>query len=396
LLGTAVPLIALWRIRSFFLHTLGEYRIPDRVAAFGKIKKNLPALPSGCFSPALWPRDWLEEAGEHLKKKAPLLRQVVYLSGRDGFKTTESTLSAPLSTVTSCNSERWSLLTISHEVSHTILHSVLGCLLPAREDTKEGKRTFEEAVELYRGKRKPDNLLLLLRQYLLRAMDGLDAVAEFSLPITRPQNNSRSIDSDGLKDLIDRRLDEVEEMLVHAFDFIYFYGSDVRGYVTAIWKSWQSIPQLETKLHEYLLRTLSTVAIKHLGSDDACRRAHTDVRASLKNLSAVLGSRSYAAAALHILDQEWESKLEVELAARVLLSQLVPAFLQGVQSLSIVRRFSLHRRSPDTAFRDLSFVGGDIANPLEFIAECTRAQGDQYRSFWMLYRLAFDTHDDPV
>lgn len=99
LLGTAVPLIALWRIRSFLLRTLGEYRIPDRIAAFANITGAMPELRAGYFGKEIMNQDWLAAAGLHLKKrKSHLLRQVVYFSGRDGFKTTEATLSAPLST----------------------------------------------------------------------------------------------------------------------------------------------------------------------------------------------------------------------------------------------------------------------------------------------------------
>jgi len=399
LLGTAVPLIALRRIRSFLLETLGEYRIPDRVSAFAKVTADLPELPSGYFNKDIWEQDWLMAAGQFVKRRqSRLLRQVVYLSGRDGFKTTESTLSAPLSTITSCNSERWSLLTITHEVSHTILHSVLSTLLPSREDIKDGQFEIQHAVALYLGKRKPENLLMLLRQYLLRAIDGLDAVHEFSPLDKEPQDRLRSMDPDRLKDLIDRRLEEVEELLVHSFDFIYFYGSDIRRYIVSIWKSWQSIPQLDTKVREYLLRTLATAATKHLGDSDPCGRARKDVESCLKRVSAVLGPRSYATAGLAVLQKEWSSKLEIETAARVLVTQLVPAFLQGPEALAAVRHYfsKPSRRSSDSTFQDLAFVGDHISNPLEFIEQHTRAEADVHRSFWMLHRLAFEAIDTVV
>ena len=202
----------------------------------------------------------------------------------------------------------------------------------------------------------------------------------------------------GRREKIDRRLEEVEELLVHSFDFIYFYGSDIRRYIVSIWKSWQSIPQLDTKVREYLLRTLATAATKHLGDSDPCGRARKDVESCLKRVSAVLGPRSYATAGLAVLQKEWSSKLEIETAARVLVTQLVPAFLQGPEALAAVRHYfsKPSRRSSDSTFQDLAFVGDHISNPLEFIEQHTRAEADVHRSFWMLHRLAFEAIDTVV
>ena len=48
---------------------------------------------------------------------------------------------------------------------------------------------------------------------------------------------------------------EVEETLVHIFDFQYFYGKDVGAYVSEIWASWGTVPTVATCIHEYVVRT---------------------------------------------------------------------------------------------------------------------------------------------
>jgi hypothetical protein len=369
--------------------TLGEYRIPDRVEAFSKIVLGLPKLYPEYFSQEVIDTDWLRTAGKNREKAAsPLVRQIVYLSGRDGFKATESTLSAPLSTVTCCNCDRWSLLTITHEVSHPIVHSVLSTLLPRREGDTRSLRELHESIELYVGSRKPENLLLVLRQFLLRAMAGLD-VADSLDPNNPLSQEPPRLDIAALKDLIDRRHEEVEELMVHAFDFIYFFGSEVARYVPAIWKSWQSIPHLETRIRQYVLRTLATIATKFLSGPDPAKRAKEDFEVSLAGTARKLGRGSYASAALRLLADDWKS-IQIELAARILITQIVLAFLQGPEALAEVRRKGRPRHRGDPVSRDLLFSGDPILNPLDFIECETGDRVDIHRSFWMLQRLAFD------
>jgi hypothetical protein len=386
LLGAAIPLLALWQVRAFLTRTLGEYRIPDRVAGFSKITEGLPNLYSEYFSQDIIDTDWLSAAAKNLNKAAsPLVRQIVYLSGRDGFKATESTLSAPLSTVTCCNCERWSLLTITHEVSHPIVHSVLSTLLPRRESDARSLRELKESVELYVGDRKPNNLLLVLRQFLLRAMGGLDVADRLDphkLAVLEPPR----LDDVSLRDLIDRRHEEVEELMVHAFDFIYFYGSDVGRYVPAIWRSWQSIPHLETRIRQYVLRTLATIATKFLTGPDPAKRAKESFESCLAGTAKKLGRGSYASAALKLLADDWKG-IQIELAARILITQIVLGFLQGPEALEEVRRKGRPSRRKAA---DLLFSGESIRNPLDFIESETGDTVDIHRSFWMLQRLAFD------
>jgi hypothetical protein len=174
--------------------------------------------------------------------------------------------------------------------------------------------------------------------------------------------------------------------MVHTFDFIYFYGSDVTRYVPSIWRSWQSIPHLETRIRQYVLRTLATIATKFLGGPDAAKRAKESFESSLAGTAKKLGRGSYASAALKLLADDWQS-IQIELAARILITQIVLGFLQGPEALEEVRRKG---RPSRRKVGNLFFSGESIRNPLDFIESETGDTVDAHRSFWMLQRLAFD------
>ena len=66
----------------------------------------------------------------------------------------------------------------------------------------------------------------------------------------------------------DRHADNIEELLVHVFDFYHFYGSDSETYCTFVWLSWAVLPSIEQKFEEYVVRTLVALGVKYLGRDD--------------------------------------------------------------------------------------------------------------------------------
>jgi hypothetical protein len=153
LLGTGTANIALANARRFLTRTLGRARIPERVAAYREIQRDIPKLIRLPYNDKAWTENWIDKVAL-ASSQAPLFPQITYFSGRDGFKTTETTLSAPLSAITSCSSSRWSLLTITHEASHTIISGVLSVILPSFKNATE----LQTATEIVNGA-APANLL---------------------------------------------------------------------------------------------------------------------------------------------------------------------------------------------------------------------------------------------
>jgi hypothetical protein len=215
LLGIGVATIGLWRLNKFLEHTLGSARLPARVAAFRNIKNStsFKTLPSG--DPA-WTVDYLELAriSPLDQNGAGIIPLLTYFSGREGFNSTESTISAPLATVSACNSLRWSLLTITHEISHILVNAMALKLYPNLHSDED----IEAALHLLKT-HQPTSLLEEVRLLLLLTIMGIDAVHS-------RQYQSISFDKEVLITVIEHWQREVEEILVHTFDFLWFYGRE--------------------------------------------------------------------------------------------------------------------------------------------------------------------------
>lgn len=379
LLGTGVANLAVTKIRRFITMRLGEARIPDQVKLLEKITdKTLinEVLNDG----KLWSGPFLQRLPEMVGRK-PLLKSlppiaplIPYLSGRDGFHTTQVSLSAPLNILTSCSSLRWSLLTITHEMSHRVIDEVLGYILPDPTLPAE----LSEATELVNETKEPANLLSALQFKMLLAMAELN---ETNRLVSFPNE----VKPKDIEALMATRREEVEEIMVHVFDFLYFYGADPEVYVPAIWRSWDAIPSLHRRLPSYVLRTACATYAKFWTSSRATQDAIAAVKAGLQDVAKQQGSR-FIKEAIEYLTKNADA-LKTEIAHRQTLVGIVRTFLQSPEIVQSVRGQAEKASSSREGF----FDGMPIENPLRFIESYTAARASRSKSMWMLTRLAFDT-----
>jgi hypothetical protein len=380
LLGTGVANLALVRIRRFITQSLGEARIPDQVDLLRNVTR--PELMEQVLNDgAIWDGPWLHRLPDvigrnpllaHIEPLAPL---ITYLSGRDGFHTTQMSLSAPLNILTSSSSLRWSLLTITHEMSHRVIDEVLSYILPKPSDKDELSR----AVAILNEKQKPQNLLECLQFRILYGIAALNAAA----PQIAPEE---TVTERHLVDLMGVRREEIEEIMVHVFDFIYFYGADPKRYVPAIWRSWDAIPSLHRRLPAYLLRTLCAVLAKTWASPTAAQEAADAVASGLEDILRTDKNTAFIQDAMDYLKRERKNLLG-SLRRRRILVGVVRTFLQSPEIVQEVRGQSVKVDKQE----ELTFDATPIENPLRFIEAHTSSQASVEKSFWLLSRLAFDT-----
>ena len=381
LLGTGIANLALMKIRRFVTNTLGEARIPEQIDLLREVTD--PALLRSVLDDGpIWNTPWLQKLPEVLARK-PLLKNVeplapliTYLSGRDGYHTTQSSLSAPLNVLSSCSSSRWSLLTITHEMSHRVIDGALGYILPNPQSARE----LERAAALLNNE-PPETLLECLEFKILHTMAEMNAAtALIDLPDSVSERN--------IVDLFGTRREEVEEIMVHVFDFIYFYGGDPELYVPAIWRSWDAIPSLHRRLPNYVLRTLCAVLSRYWASQKATQDTVAAVIAGMEQVARKDKQNAYIQHSLEYLRDEKEALQEQLWLARPLVG-MVRTFFQSPIILQKVRG----QAGKVDAFRGLVFDGSGIENPLRFIETHTSTKTSALKSFWILTRLAFDAID---
>jgi len=195
---------------------------------------------------------------------------ITYFSGRDGFKNTFLTTSAPLMCVSGANCVRWNLGTISHELSHRIISGKLERLFKSvRRRCKEinGFDEFQSHLRSHpstKGEYSENLLIIFLANRVHEQEFG------------RPKSEIKKDISELVTSATRQNSRYIEEMLVHIFDFYHFYGADADNYVEYVWQSWAVQPSIQDKMDEYILRTVVALSIARFEHEDFHERALGD------------------------------------------------------------------------------------------------------------------------
>lgn len=192
-------------------------------------------------------------------------------------------------------------------------------------------------------------------------------------------------------EIVGRWRGEVEEIMVHMFDFLFFYGQKIDVYIEAIWRSWDTIPHLNSKINQYVIRTLCVAASRHLDVPNTFKSAREDTVRALTIVAAGLRPNSYVNSALrHLKDDCLDSSdAAKEVQVRLALVAIVKTFLHSPRLLQDVRGQSGDSRRASGGSQ-LKFTGERVENPLRFIEGASSRDADAAKSLWTLQKLAFD------
>ncbi|MER9730887.1 hypothetical protein [Mesorhizobium sp. M0217] len=390
LLGTGSANIALANLVDSIQQVLGEARLPERLGLLEGKTSDVPSKIELVTDSSLLDFDIMSMTGHDVISSSPIVPLVTYFSGRDGFSSRLATLSAPLATLAECNSFRSNLLTVTHEISHIFVQSALSFLGPSLN---------EEDMNLARTVAKPHfqaaNHLEAARQLLVEAVIAME--------LARTDLQSDQVDNK-LPELFERWRDEMQEILVHAFDFLYFHQGDPTFYVTSIWHSWCAIPGISNRVPEYLMRTLCTVAATLLtgSSKGLFQAALASTKALLSDITPNIDpSSNYVEQALRLIDridrdQSNFKQMEKDFFARLYLVRLVKIYL--FSELLAARLFSDPYARPSGTGdekRKLSYNTAPLGNALIFLKDQLKENPSEAESLWVLHCLAFDLRRVP-
>ncbi len=187
MLGVGVASLAFRNVCAFVDQQLGNARIGERFAALKDVTANFDLLldfPPDC--------DYLDSVTiSESDKVVPIL---AYFSARDGYRSTEWAVSAPLAAVSACNSRRWSLLTVTHEFSHVAVRSILAELYPDfMQPTK-----MNECIDLL-SEVSPKTVFMQIRKLMIISIIAMDNAA-----VGRPMGQSVDVVQSTLKALLQR------------------------------------------------------------------------------------------------------------------------------------------------------------------------------------------------
>lgn len=399
LLGTGSANIAISRLATHIRRTLGEARIPERLAAMETRLDKVPSFDDTSTKPEFLRSDHLaqQELKNGTAKPLPL---ITYFSGRDGFSSHIYTLSAPLTTIAECNSLRSSLLTITHELSHIQIRGVLSVVYPNIDDDKHIALAAKILTPKYQGK----NWLEAAKQLVLEGIVSLE----------QDWNGTVQLDSNELGDpaatrqMLRRWRREAQEILVHAFDFLYFYSAKSDVYISSIWHSWCAIPGIADRVPEYVIRTLCATGSEHLHITDseerlnAIRAEALDQFRKVKNAGG-LPNGDYVDQAIEQLEHGWMPNngtpgIRSRLRAGLLLTRFVRAFLFSETFAAKIYSdpyiASARVKESGYAKKRNQYDLVPIGNPLRFLSENIKESPSETDSLWVLHNLAFNSAAD--
>lgn len=381
LLGIGIASLALMRIRRFIDEAFTRTRITDLLEALHKLPAHsTPLLQSLSSTDEFWERDHLFGSGstvghtaihQETKRYLPLL---TFFSGRDGFRSTEFSLSAPLEAVSSCNSAPWTMQTLTHEVSHILVESVLATIVP-RPDDMEG---ISSVIRSLQPTHAPTNLFDQLRAFVCFGIWLLKSPDQTILQETLNESE--------LAKCMISTWSELREILTHIFDFLYFYKKNGQSYIRAVWVGWDVIPNIQHRIPDYLVRCLCALHANNLrrGKDGL----QITVDQLLEYLEAAMeefSSATYIPRAIFELKNRRSYYLK-RLEKGAVLVKFVRYFLYSPTIERTLVREPVGMENDDR----MTFTTKRIANPLRFL-EMTSAEkkGEAQRSAWMLTQLAF-------
>jgi hypothetical protein len=288
---------------------------------------------------------------------------------------------------------QWSLTTFTHEVSHIIIHNILFYIYPRLSNSAE----VNDVRLLVETKRAPSNLLEEIQRYVLLAIIGM-----YTIRLKRFQ-----LTNDTLIELLQQSFNEVEEILVHVFDYIYFYGMSPSKYIRGIWASWGTIPNINTRVHEYVTRTICAVLAGNLrrsipeegiSAEDISKE---QVLNGLKELKEEGASGTYVSYAIDYIERSWDSEIREAVQTRRHLVKVVRTFLFSEQAAHSLRQeVSIRGKTGEKEGYGLKkgrLEESYIMNPLRFIEFYTDAKHPSSSdSAWIYYILAFCIENDEL
>ncbi|HEY5723179.1 MAG TPA: hypothetical protein VIT45_12735 [Allosphingosinicella sp.] len=335
---------------------------------------------------------------------------ITYFSGRDGFTNNALTVSAPLPSVSGCDSYKWNLGTITHELSHRVVSGKL-------------QNIFRDLLERFalQDITNIDSLLDWFDDPPTSIAGYAEKLVGFSLLSVHAadfkdgelRKNTQFSTFEFFKDAKELYSVQIEETLVHIFDFYHFYGSDPRVYMDFVWLSWAVQPSIARKTDDYIRRTVTALSISHLLSENWRERAVEDFLSGL-NSEPLASGLSFSKDLIDALSEPscrtaYEHHLEVMQPIIILFHLLFKSEdlresarkeefrspemrrSRGPAGRSTNRPFNYSARSGTFSTGDPSIPAISYSNPLVFLRDYSRqASPNAANSAWLLHMLAFN------
>ncbi len=393
LLGVGTAVLALMRMTRAIERAFASANLEAIITGKAADAGPLPGLDR---LPEYESTGWQHSSVNRWKEKVtarPAYPKLPYFSGRLGFRETEYTISAALQSLTAGSHPEWSVLTLTHEMVHGHVRSLMAYLFQGNANAKPEKN-WEDFYSRFRARTKNtpptdecliDSIRAIILSYCCVSIShgSLTREPANNVVYSEPQTNI-DINVPGasqLRAMFERENRNISEVLVHVLDLHYFYRSRLAVYIPLIWRSWAALPQVRDGIRQYVLRSLLVTASKMRGTHhERFLLARTRLREWLTPLQGAEGgsAASTARKALELLTQDEPrerlffpfaaSLILVDLVDHVLTSETIRAALAaGDEFIELVPDDSGGEDRLDYTIPD-GFVEAEIKSPSTYLA----------------------------
>lgn len=376
------------------------------------VKQEFKKAPGFTFEykPGEIPSDWKDprfNVDAYIRDVPPQISKLNlgYFSGRLGFRETQFTITAPLQTLTHSATARWSLMTLTHELMHAHVRSILSVIFPLRGGNPE--ITFQEWYREFAESRKtlkpiPTSLLETVRFVILNyclLKPGIDDGAS-RIPGTpskdKIQTAVRMPDATHLASRLQAFYREINEIFVHVLDFNYFFDCREEPYLMLLWESWSPVPTVIDNVDEYLLRSLVAISSRYSGNSlTRYEQAAEKLRSVLERLQSHSESSPLIGHALgRLQDSNLKKQLLTKFSLAIYLADMVQHCLvsKHIHAALYVDENRVKRDlSHFYALETGDFAAKKIESPVAFVSDLLRRElegnsssvSQRYTSAWL-------------
>jgi hypothetical protein len=374
LLGVGTALLGLEKAARFVESIYSQIGVTERLADLASVPPNPSPLISIEAGDTFWDTDFLHHP--HISSRPQhnteaTFPHICYFSGRDGFRSTNVSLSVPFECISACSSFPWTLQTLTHEISHTQIRPLLGFLLPEPNDEANIKRLYAMCGDPSKATSLLEQIKVLLFHGMWR-MDRPDGSQHFTL-LEVPA-------------VITQKIQETNELLTHIFDFMYHYSGADEPYVRSVWTTWSTIPNITNRVPQYLIRTASAIHFTNIRRDNGVQATINRLSALLEALSIAFPTSTFLKdAVIYLRVPDNAEKVRKGVSSRSELIKFASGILLSASLAGdlMKSRYSGMQLTPD------EFGEVRVDNPLLFFRDCQLVKkADPVRSVWIWQHLA--------
>lgn len=416
LLGIGTAYFALAALAQSVEKTFEQFPIDTIVAQKYDTTVGIPVFQHlEEFDPSKWKRAECQ-MDTHLKGgvlQCEHRPKLVYYSGRQGFRETKCSVTAPPHMIAAASHARWSPLTLTHELLHGHVDALLAAIFTHGSDgfSSAGKAQAYADLKADLERTPPTttpNLKRCLRSIVLNYCLQADSYSSFASDSIR---NDPSLENPRVQfgvpsaeivwDSLRRHYKQISEIMVHVLDYHYIYNCDQQLYLSLLWESWTAVPAVLQHVEAYLIRSVVAIGSAETGTlterfDIALKTVRSTLELMLKRDTAnvvVTKARQL------IDDTTTVTRMRLQFKPAMYLADVTLNCLYSTQIFAAIMRDDLRdlsKESPIYRLETGSFTGDQVTSPVALCADMLRRNlsGETERfdpetvSAWMLLACA--------